>query len=144
MGVSGALSTQNLGASGLLCIEGKAASGALIMRPESQGRARHWKLQRSPRSPPPTLPTGTHSRARATHRSRDGGLLPLPGHATLALTACRPPTTAPRFCRLYRRRRFRIKRPDVTGPVGTGNAGRRQERACAGALAQGDAQAHAQ
>ena len=43
----------------------------------------------------------------------------------------RPPTTAPRFCRLGRHRRFRIKPSDVTRPAGARNAGRGQERACA-------------
>lgn len=43
----------------------------------------------------------------------------------------RPPTTAPRFCRLGRHRRFRIKPPDVTRPAGARNTGRGQGRACA-------------
>lgn len=38
-----------------------------------------------------------------------------------------PPTTAPRFGSFCRRRRFRIKRPDVTGPTLSRNAGKWQD-----------------
>lgn len=86
---------------------------------------------RRPRTPPPTRPPSTGAPAGPLTGAGTGVRF----HFRVTLlwlgSLERPPTTAPWFCRLCRRRRFRIKPLDVTRSAGTRNAGRGQQRACA-------------